>query len=528
MTTPLLIPSKYQTDIYDWVVNGTGAACVIGVAGCAKTTTIIDASKLVALGKSILMLAFNRRIANALQARVPANVDARTFNSLGHRILTGQLGSLFVERWKVRDLCREYLSELSESHCDNHRYPELCPSEQIDGNLCGPRISFFDVYQSFICKIVALAKAMGIGALEPDDAETWWALTESHDIEVESLDGSEEEGIALAQTILGMSNKLALTKHLIDFEDQLYLPVLWGLSGKRYDWIFVDEAQDTNPVMRALLKMALKPEGRLMAVGDPNQAIYAFAGATNEAMDYIREDFSTIDLPLSISYRCAKTIVKLAQTLVPEIEAWDQSPEGEVRRLDNRLATQNAMLSLTPQDVILCRYNRPLVETAYYLIGENIGCSIAGSELGEGLISLINRMKVPFNLDDLYEKISLYRDRQVEKNMQHGREEKAEAIKDKVEALFCIMEHVENVPALKDEIFRLFAEKKGLLRLSTIHKAKGEEWSTVMIIRHHPWDNYRGKLGQEKNVRYVSYTRAKKLLILCSLDKERVGSSDPI
>jgi hypothetical protein len=50
-------------------------------------------------------------------------------------------------------------------------------------------------------------------------------------------------------------------------------------------------------------------------------------------MDLIAADWNAVKMPLSINYRCSKAVVRNAQIMVPEIEAWDQAPEGSVDRL---------------------------------------------------------------------------------------------------------------------------------------------------------------------------------------------------
>jgi superfamily I DNA/RNA helicase/RecB family exonuclease len=46
-----------------------------------------------------------------------------------------------------------------------------------------------------------------------------------------------------------------------------------------YDWVYVDEYQDTDPAQEQLLRHLVAPGGNLVVVGDPRQSIYAFRGA---------------------------------------------------------------------------------------------------------------------------------------------------------------------------------------------------------------------------------------------------------
>ena len=98
--------------------------------------------------------------------------------------------------------------------------------------------------------------------------------------------------------------------HKMDYDDQLCfaLQILRGAPAvaaafrKRYKYFCVDESQDLNLLQIELLKRALAPGGRLVAVGDSRQAIYMFRGADARAMARIREEFNVSQgncLPLS-------------------------------------------------------------------------------------------------------------------------------------------------------------------------------------------------------------------------------------
>lgn len=94
----------------------------------------------------------------------------------------------------------------------------------------------------------------------------------------------------------------------IDFDDMVYLPLVFKLRLFPQDWVLIDEAQDTNPTRRALAARMLKPGGRVIAVGDPRQAIYGFTGADNDALEQIAAQFSCKRMPLTVSYRCPQAV----------------------------------------------------------------------------------------------------------------------------------------------------------------------------------------------------------------------------
>ena len=55
-------------------------------------------------------------------------------------------------------------------------------------------------------------------------------------------------------------------------------------TGEGRNFVFIDECQDLNACQRSLMLKAVKPNGgRFIAVGDPAQAIYGFAGADSDS-----------------------------------------------------------------------------------------------------------------------------------------------------------------------------------------------------------------------------------------------------
>ena len=82
----------------------------------------------------------------------------------------------------------------------------------------------------------------------------------------------------------------------IDFEDMLTLAVelyetdadALALVHRRYSWFSVDEYQDTNRLQEDLLRLWLGDRRDLCVVGDPDQTIYTFTGASSELPDHLR------------------------------------------------------------------------------------------------------------------------------------------------------------------------------------------------------------------------------------------------
>jgi len=77
-------PSHFEIAIYDWAVNGTGHAVVDAKAGSGKTTVLTNLLKFIPCLNKVVLVAFNKHIAETLTARgLPNNATARTLHSIG-------------------------------------------------------------------------------------------------------------------------------------------------------------------------------------------------------------------------------------------------------------------------------------------------------------------------------------------------------------------------------------------------------------------------------------------------------------
>ena len=294
--------------------------------------------------------------------------------------------------------------------------------------------------------------------------------------------------------------------------------------------LLVHNCQDTNPVRRALAKVALRPGGRLVAVGDPRQAIYGFTGASHDAMDLIARDFNTIELPLTVCYRCATSIVRHAQTLVPYLEAHGAAPEGKVETLH----PADAQPLLTSHDAVLCRNVAPLMAYAFECIAKGVPVTVLGRDIGQGLLKLVRKQKAS-GIDRLVNKLEAWRDKEVAKFMAKGQEQKAESVSDRVACVLVIIDNLpqtdRTVPALVRHLETLFSDDNGKLMLSTVHKAKGREWPTVAILRPDlmpsRWARQEWQALQESNLQYVAWTRAQRHLIFLDPAATRLPAAQP-
>lgn len=475
--------SKFQTAIFDYVKTGKGNAVVRAVAGSGKTTTIVEALHQVT-GSSIF-LAFNKAIAEELKSR---GVNARTFHSLTYSPVLRTRNARMVTNDKI--------------------------SKIIDAKFAGEEIV---LYGSIARKLVGLARQAGFGCLVNESEQEWMALIDHHALELDQEAADMATAIKMASNLLRWSNE----SPMIDFDDLLYFAVKDGIVLPKFDVVFVDEAQDTNAIQRAILRKIMHPKSRIIAVGDPAQAIYGFRGADSESLNLIAEEFDCVQLPLSISYRCPKAVVQYANQWVPEILAAPGAPAGEVISK----GTEWKHTDFQAGDLVVCRKTAPLIALAYSFIRERKPVQVMGRDIGAGLKALVKRLNGR-NLDDLESRLEAFRLREVEKALAAKNDAKAEATEDKCNSVLCLIEGTPEDGTIADlnrAIDDLFADKAGAVVLATIHKAKGLEADRVWWLDRSQcparWAKQAWQQEQEVHLCYVAATRAKRSLLLIETRK---------
>jgi DNA helicase-2/ATP-dependent DNA helicase PcrA len=481
--------SSFQTSIFDFVETGNGNAIIEAVAGSGKSSTIIESMKLVK-GSSIF-LAFNKAIADELKGK---GVNARTFHSLCF--------SAVLRAMRVNQPEPDKLKKVLKDHT------LLDPGSQ-DAITFGAA----DLYGAFAMRLVGLAKQVGMGFLTEDQAQAWYDICEHHDIQPEKENADLHTGISIARRLLDWSNN----DPRVDFDDMLYIAVRDKLSLPKFDFVFVDEAQDTNMIQREILRMIMSPTSRMVAVGDPSQAIYGFRGADARSLRLIASEFNAVTLPLSISYRCSQSVVNYAQQWVSHIQAADGAPKGQVNYKDQDWSPED----FSPTDLVVSRKTAPLISLAFKCIRFNVPAQVLGRDIGQGLKVLIKKMNAR-DIEHLRERLVGYMEREVAKAKKDDNDKLVESITDKVSSILFLIDVLKedrrDLNGLDAGIDYLFKDKANAVRLCTIHKSKGLEADTVWWLNRSecpsPWARMEHQKQEEVHLCYVASTRARNVLNL--------------
>lgn len=89
----------------------------------------------------------------------------------------------------------------------------------------------------------------------------------------------------------------------------------------QFRYILVDEFQDISPMQYEIVRLLAAPENNLFIVGDDDQSIYGFRGASPDSMQRFSEDFPDAKrILLDVNFRCHSEIVRAAGRVIAENE----------------------------------------------------------------------------------------------------------------------------------------------------------------------------------------------------------------
>lgn len=520
----------------NWTNNPQGHLIIEAVAGSGKTFTIIQMianiiNRWHAEGhkpsKRIALMAFNAKVRDELKHRVnqlglSAWVEVNTVHGFGFAAYKKAHGPTAPNNFKLSDILAPWLKQ--------HR---------LNWELSKP-----------ITTAVSIAKDSGMGIFFPNNTAEWRRLIAYHD-----LSWNEEKlPLNLFLTLASdLFHKSLLDTSKIDFSDMIYMPLKNNLPFPQFDFVFIDEAQDTNATRREVAKRMLKSSackhcgstygpdmpdecqvkvgdpcirtgGHLIAVGDRHQAIYGFTGADNDALDLIKKEFSASELPLSTCFRCAKSIISHAQKLVSHIQPRCGAITGEViLSMPEYNFHENLFAHGTEHSyqtsAILCRKNAPLISLAFQLVNKRIPCRIEGKDIGQELIKLCKKLKAT-DKPSLLSALSSHLREQSAKLPAY----KLDILSDKISAITSVLQlpYITSLTLFYQTLEQLFSDydpnSPPKLTLSSIHKSKGLEWPTVYLLGRNAWmpspfATQPWMQEQETNLTYVAITRAMKKLV---------------
>lgn len=489
---PEFVPSKYQQGIFNFIQHGNGNAVINALAGSGKTSTIVNAVKLIPSTCNALFIAFNKEIVKELEKKLEGvkNVQVKTLHSLGFLMIRRNLGTnIEIDEYKYRTFIKKNIKQLSSADFDKMT------------------TKLIQQYTDNVIQLCDLGR-YNLAQCEKDLLQ----VSARHDIPI--ID--DECNAVLNVLKWGKENTTS-----IDFTDMVWLPYELTLNpiGLQYDYIFIDECQDLNAAQRELFLRCFRRGTRFIAVGDKKQAIYSFAGADAKSFAKLQSLPNTTTLPLPISYRCPKKVVNLANQFVDTMECREGAPDGEI-------VHNVSIKDIHDGDMVLCRTKMPLIKLYMRYLRMGVKSYVRGQDIGLNLLRMVDKteqimLNVSLQKDGVFAR--LYDDLFEERNrlmIKRGMDLEDATLSnqimnkyDSIKALEILAEGLTSARDLHDRIENVFAESADGVCLSTIHKAKGLEANNVYILcktlmpsrlATQNWEK-----EQEQNLMYVAYTRAK-------------------
>lgn len=543
-------PNEYQKDIIDWVSNGTGNALVDAKAGSGKTSTLeLIAQK---YPRKMLFLAFNNHIAAEINQKEElqqflmkkdeggkATLKVMTVNSLGNMTVLNDLASRklytfgkenkFLDDNKLFRILKTIIEDYCRTRHERVTEDMIWDMQKDLRRACDKtRCKYISGDREYVERIIKEDGLCQFNLVERED-----------DLMYPYLPWGQ-----ICEEAIEKSVKMYEERGTYDFIEQLYLPVVKKLHLPEWlawysEFVGVDEAQDLSQLQLTFIKKLIpmqtpyraKLPTRYLFVADARQAIYAFAGADCHSIDNIKSQFKTTNLDLNICYRCARKIVEVAQQEVPTIEAAPNAPDGEVHIINN----EEIAKLIKPKGMAIARKNKDLAEVFLSIVLEGKPVYIKDKELVENTIKSIRSLGCT-TLSGLKNKLDELQ-QEYKKQMRNPENSKtASAINngnmdifDTVKALldFYVNKKGHSLTTMV-ETFITFIEEllvtepsENAVIVSSIHQVKGLEADEVFVINYNlmPYTSKAKSADenmQERNLKYIAVTRAKKVLYLCN------------
>lgn len=469
---------KYTEEQQAVIDSNADTLVVNAFAGTGKTTTLVGFAN-ARPRKRMLYLAFNKSVAEEARARFPSNVDAKTSHSLafagfgsGYKAKLGNPRAFHARNFLRLKMNGDDALVLSGLALDAvNRFLISADPELVLGHVSAGR---------------ALEKGFGQDEVFEAAARLWEAMKDP----------------SLGAVPMPHDGYLKLY--------QLSAPDL----GK-YDYILLDEAQDTNPCLFQIF--ASQSTGRVL-VGDEHQNIYTFRGAMN-AMRRMRGERHA----LTASFRFGQPVADAANSILGVFKGEDLCLRG----MGGPSEIGGPKIGL--ETAYLHRTNAGLFDRAVDLLHANKRMHFVGGVKNYNFETILDAWRImdgdhksirdPFmksfeSIDDLEAYAEAVEDREIQARLK------------------VVKKYTFRIPRLLERLEAADEPdvSKAEASLTTAHKSKGLEWDQVVLGEDFPALMHDGKTPlvadllpkgveakplpfEEANLIYVAATRGRKNLV---------------
>ncbi|MET8292024.1 UvrD-helicase domain-containing protein [Streptomyces sp. NPDC005132] len=427
-----MTPTSEQQAAADAFHRGEHLALQAG-AGTGKTTTLAELAH--ATRRRGRYLAYNRAIAQDARTRFPATVSCKTAHALAY----AAIGHRYTRRLNAP------------------RRPAWQTGQTL-GITKAIRIGERDLSQKTLSNAALRTVARFCHTADP-------AITRHH---VPRLRGLEDRALhaQLAAHLVPFARKAwSDLQHLDDgavrFDHDHYLKI-WALTRPKIDtdFLLLDEAQDTNPVVEQIF-LAQRDHAQLVMVGDSAQAIYDWRGAKD-----VMTGFDGTQLALSQSFR-------FGPRLAEEANRWLSIADAPIRLT----GTENVPTELGPvtrPDAVLCRTNVGAIAQVMELLATRYRVALVGG--GDSLRALaLAARDLKEGRRTTHPELVLFPSwGELQDYAAHD-----PAGRDLQPLVDLVDTH--GTDAILGAVAQLVPEQQAEVTVSTVHKAKGREWARVKI-----------------------------------------------
>lgn len=452
---------------------------VSAFAGASKTTVLNGIAQHLPF-KQILYLAFNKAIADEARMIFPNWVDCRTAHSLAYRYMVNSSDNYRQKLQAGANFIPYQAIEKFSEQPDNWRpfgrsrfQVNIAISETLNNflNSSDPKVGVWHI---------------------PETVMSWpkGSSSQQADLFFSQL-ASYTQNLAVAMLDENSACPMNHDAYLKAF--QLRQPKL------KYDVILLDEAQDTNPVLQAII---LQQDCQKILVGDKHQEIYSWRGAYNSL-----EKTQLKEYPLTKSFRFGEHIAASANKLLAKL----QEPR-KVVGLGQDVPINEQFNPNLPY-AVMCRTNAKVFEVAEFCLSRKISYHINGGL--QEITRLIGAAHGLYAKDFKAPKspeLSLFNTWEEFKDISDelGKTEWKNIIK-------FVETHKDKSLQRIEQLGRQQVQEPQncMVFISTVHKAKGLGFDQVVLASDYEWpeaqsSNYR----EDLNVIYVAITRAQRVLLL--------------
>lgn len=301
--------SGFNPNQKEAVLHKEGACVVIAGAGSGKTRVL------------------THRIANLIESGIrPENILALTFTKKASDEMKDRLASLIgmdaemVSMGTFHSICYRLLREHWQATNNNLRNADIAPdwwSKKVMKEILSPPSQKFPY-------------GLNID-LDPRSALSFISTQKNNMVHVGDTLITPVGMEFFEDKLRKMYEQYEKRKKIdnkLDFDDMLLMlydlleqdPVFRGKCRDRFQYVLVDEYQDTNLIQEAILEHICGEHKNIFVVGDDKQSIYGFRSAVVDLIINFKEKWGAKLIPLNINYRSTANIIEWANKLIKNNE----------------------------------------------------------------------------------------------------------------------------------------------------------------------------------------------------------------